>query len=65
MLTALADGFALRGLSDPQAPLLDHDRHRSLLGTAALALILSFGQQTGESAGFVIDDAVRAMFKRT
>lgn len=62
MLTALTDGFALRGLSDPHTPLFDHDRHRSLLGTAALALILSFGQPADEPPNPTIEDAARAIF---
>ena len=65
MLTALADGFALRGLADPHAPLLDHERQRSLLGAAALALICSFGQQADESPGAGIEEVTRAMFRRS
>jgi hypothetical protein len=66
MLTALADGFALRGLADPDTPLLDHERQRSLLGTAALAIIRSFGQPSSDtSPAASIDEVVRAMFTRT
>jgi BetI-type transcriptional repressor, C-terminal len=55
MLTALAEGFALRGLADPATPVVDHERRRTLLGTAALALILSFGEPGG---GQTLEDAV-------
>jgi hypothetical protein len=61
MLTALADGCALRTLADPRAPIIDHERHRSLLGTAALALILSFGVGADPSHGVTLEDAIRDM----
>ncbi|WP_018349992.1 hypothetical protein [Longispora albida] len=38
LLTALAEGLALRAAGDPEAPLIDHAGRRSLLGTAAMAL---------------------------
>jgi BetI-type transcriptional repressor, C-terminal len=61
MLTALAEGFALRGLADPAAPVVDHERRRTLLGTAALALILSFGEPTG---AVTLDAAVTRLISR-
>lgn len=39
LLAAVAEGLALRQLADPNCRVVDHDRQRSLLGTAALALI--------------------------
>jgi hypothetical protein len=41
MLTALADGVGLRLISDPNANLIDHEHQQSLLGKAALAIVVS------------------------
>jgi hypothetical protein len=38
MLTAINEGLTIRITSDPGSALLDHERRRGLLGTAALAL---------------------------
>lgn len=40
ILIALAEGLALRAVSDPAAPILDSSRRRALLGQAALALFI-------------------------
>lgn len=42
ILTAVAEGLALRMIGDRAASVLDHERRRSLLGTAALALMIAF-----------------------
>ena len=42
ILTAVAEGLALRAIGDRATPVLDHERRRSLLGTAALALMIAF-----------------------
>ena len=39
ILTAVVEGARLRAISDPAAEILDHIEHRSLLGTAALAIL--------------------------
>jgi hypothetical protein len=51
LLSALADGLAMRALADPSTRALDRDGQRSLLSTGALALIAGCLQKTdrGES----------------
>ena len=39
ILQALVDGVCVRMAADPDASLVDHERRRSLLGKAALAII--------------------------
>jgi hypothetical protein len=39
ILTAVVEGARVRAISDPSAEILDHIEHRSLLGTAALAIL--------------------------
>lgn len=39
ILQALVDGISVRMAADPNASLVDHERRRSLLGKAALAII--------------------------
>lgn len=41
LLTAVAEGLALRMIGDRGTPVLDHQRRRSLLGTATLALVIA------------------------
>jgi hypothetical protein len=50
LLSALADGLAMRALADPSAAALDHDDQRSLLGMGALALIAGCLQRTGDES---------------
>jgi hypothetical protein len=38
MLSAAAEGLGIRLAADPEAPVLDHDNQRALLGTMAIAL---------------------------
>jgi hypothetical protein len=61
LLTAIADGLALRALADPAAPVVDPARRRSLLGTAALALIAGCAVSDGDGDGIALEEAVRAM----
>jgi hypothetical protein len=39
ILSACSGGVALRTLGDPSSEVIDHNRQRSILGTAALAVI--------------------------
>jgi hypothetical protein len=61
LLAAIADGLALRALSDPAAPVVDHARRRCLLGTAALALIAGCAERADRSEGLTLEQTVRAM----
>ena len=61
LLAAIADGLALRALADPAPRIIDRDRRRSLLGTAALVLIAGSVERAGGTAGPPLEDAVRAM----
>lgn len=42
LLVILSDGVALRALSDSSSGVIDHDKHESLLGKGAAALIAGF-----------------------
>jgi hypothetical protein len=61
LLAALADGLALHALADPAANVVDHDRRRCLLGTAALALIAGCVERADHGESLSLDQAVRAM----
>ena len=61
VLAALADGLALRALVNPAAHVVDHDRRRCLLGTAALALIAGCLEHADRGDGLSLEQAVRAM----
>jgi hypothetical protein len=61
LLAAVADGLALRALANPAARVVDHDRRRCLLGTAALALISGCLERADRSDGLSLEQAVRAM----
>jgi hypothetical protein len=61
LLSALADGLALRALADPAAPVIDRARRRCLLGTAALAMIAGCLERADRDDTVLLEDAVRAM----
>ncbi len=58
LLSALADGLAMRSLADPSAPALDHDGERSLLGMGALVLIVGCLQGSGRDENRSVEQAV-------
>jgi hypothetical protein len=61
LLAAVADGLALRALADPAAGIVDDARRRSLLGTAALALIAGCVERTDQGNGVSLEQAVHDM----
>jgi hypothetical protein len=61
LLAAVADGLAIRSLGDPDGRLIDHARRRSLLGTAALALMAGCLVGTGQGDGVSLEQAVHDM----
>ncbi len=61
ILDAVADGLSLRMLVDPDAPIIDHDRHRSLFGTLILALIASCTEHIDDPQGLTLEQVVRAL----
>jgi hypothetical protein len=58
LLSALADGLAMRALADPSTDAPDHDGQRSLLGTGALALIAGCLQDDGRGESRPLEQAV-------
>ena len=61
LLTALADGLALRAIADPAAHVIDRARRRTLLGIAVLVLIAGCLERTDRENSLSLDEAVRAM----
>jgi hypothetical protein len=57
MLNALAVGTRLHAVGEQNAQVIDHDSRRSLLGKAALALILGCVEGTDNSTGKTIEEA--------
>lgn len=57
LLQAMAEGLGLRLLSDLNEPLIDHENKTSLLGTAALALLLAL---VDPGDGLTIEQAIEA-----
>lgn len=64
LLSAVAEGLALRQMADPTAQVIDHGREHSLLGTAALALILGCFEPSNTAGGLSLEQAVREMVRR-
>jgi len=60
VLAAVAEGSALHALSAPTPDVVDHDAQRSLLGTAALALVIGCFERAGESDGLSLEQAAHA-----
>ncbi len=61
VLSALVDGLALRAVGNPSPALVDHDRKRTVLGSAALALVYSFLEPAGSASGLTLEEAVQEM----
>jgi hypothetical protein len=61
LLAALVDGLELRMIGNPSAELVDHDRRRTVLGTAALAMVYSFLEPAKEASGLTLEQAVHEM----
>lgn len=63
LLAAVAEGLALRQLANPNCQVIDHDRQRSLLGTAALALIRGCLEPTDTPDSLTLEQAVEEMVR--
>jgi hypothetical protein len=61
ILWVLVDGMPLRAAGHRSAAFVDHDRKRTLLGTAALALIYGFLEPAGDASGLTLEQAVHEM----
>jgi len=62
MLAALASGYALRGIGEPNSLIIDHERQRSLFGTAALGLLLGCVERDEDGPqGITVEDAVQEL----
>ncbi|MFD9890965.1 hypothetical protein ACFWY9_16595 [Amycolatopsis sp. NPDC059027] len=61
LLTALAEGLALRVSAEPEARILDHDKRQSVLGVAAMAL---FAGCVDPGDGRPLTDVVAALAER-
>lgn len=61
MLNALAAGTRLHAVGDKNAQVIDHDPRCSLLGKAALALILVCVENAGSSTGKTIEEVANIL----
>jgi hypothetical protein len=61
ILAAIADGLALRAIADPSVRIIDHDRRRSLLGIATLALVAGCLEPADGPAGAPLEQAVSSL----
>jgi hypothetical protein len=59
LLSALADGLAMRALADPSTSALDHEGQPSLLGVGALALISGWLERADHEDGRSLEQSVR------
>jgi hypothetical protein len=64
ILDAVADGLSLRLLIDPDAPIIDHDRYRSLFGMVILALIAGCTERIDDPQGLTLDQVVQALIHK-
>jgi hypothetical protein len=60
LLAALVDGIALRSIGNPSCGLINRDQRRTLLGTAALALVYSFMERDEDPDDMTLEEAVSA-----
>ncbi|MBO0804032.1 MAG: hypothetical protein J2P25_13285 [Nocardiopsaceae bacterium] len=65
ILSALADGLAMRALGDSAAPVIDSARRRCLFGTAALMLAAGGVVRADDGDALPLEDAVRAIVNAT
>lgn len=61
ILSALADGLAMRALGDSEAPVIDAARQRCLLGTAALMLVAGGVVSDGDGDAMPLEEAARTV----
>ena len=61
LLAALVDGLVLRMFGNPADELVDHDKKRTLLGTAALAVAYSFLEPAKDAHSLTLEQAVHEM----
>jgi hypothetical protein len=61
LLSAMADGLALRALADPGARIVDRARRRCLLGTAALVMIAGSVERADGGDSLSLEDTVLDM----
>jgi hypothetical protein len=61
ILSACSGGVALCTLGDPSSEVIDHDRQRSIPGTAALAVIYACLERTEDASGLTLERAVRSL----
>jgi hypothetical protein len=64
ILTSVVEGATLRSISDPDVETIDHIDHRSLLGTAALALLNGCLEPVEEPDGRSVREALQAIVTR-
>ncbi len=57
-LSAATDGITLRAIGDPQAGVVDHARHESLMGLISLAIIYAFVEPEDDADGLTLEQAV-------
>ncbi|MEU2682038.1 hypothetical protein ABZ638_34730 [Streptomyces sp. NPDC007107] len=63
-LSVATDGTVLRSIGDPQARVVDQERHRSLMGTVALAVMHGFLEPADAPDGLTLEQAVAARLGR-
>jgi hypothetical protein len=65
ILSAVAEGLALRSLADPEARVFDHEKRTSLFGTAALALVAGCTEPAESPSGVSLEGHVRSKVSPT
>jgi hypothetical protein len=61
ILAALVSGFGVRGVGVSKSLAVDHDKQRSLFGSAALALLLGCVERTDNATQTSVEEAVSQM----
>lgn len=61
ILASITEGLAMRTIGAPETRLIDHERRRSMLGTAALAVILGCVKRTDDATDLTLEQAVHAL----
>jgi hypothetical protein len=63
LFSALAEGFALRIIAEPDAPVIDHEHHRSLYGTGCLAILASLTEPVENEEKVAFEEFAQTLFR--
>ena len=65
ILAAMEDGMSMRSVGDPEAQVINHEKRRTLLGKAILAMMAGCVVRVEDTSSMTVEEAVRDLiYKR-